>query len=67
MKSSENADIINDDDEHASYAYRELEIDAFAFSKYYLDNYEDMTVVQPNKLYEKIITKYIENNRHLFN
>lgn len=67
MKSSENADIINDDDEHASYAYQELEIDAFAFTKYYLDNYEDMTVVHPNKLYEKIITKYIENNRHLFN
>jgi len=29
MKSSENANIINDEDEHASYAYQELEIDAF--------------------------------------
>lgn len=53
MKSSENADIINDDDEHASYAYRELEIDAFAFSKYYLERYENIKVIHPNKLYEK--------------
>ena len=29
MKSSENANLINDEDEHASYAYQELEIDAF--------------------------------------
>ena len=42
MKSSENADIINDDDEHASYAYQELEIDAFAFTKYYLEKYENL-------------------------
>ena len=31
MKSSENADIIKDEDKHASYAYQELEIDALHF------------------------------------
>lgn len=65
MKSSENADIINDDDEHASYAYQELEIDAFAFTKYYLGKYEDMIVVHPNKLYEKIIKKYINRSKDI--
>ena len=66
MKSSENADIIYDDEEHTDYAYQELEIDAFAFTKYYLCNYEDLIVVHPNKLYEEVIKKYIEKNKCFF-
>ncbi len=65
MKSSENADIINDDDEHASYAYQELEIDAFAFTKYYLERYENIKVIHPSKQYEDIIKKYIKFNKNL--
>lgn len=62
--SLENADIINSIDDSTAYVMQDIEIDAFAFTKYYLEKYEGMIVVHPNTQYEDLIKKYIEiNNR----
>lgn len=63
--SLENADILNNIDDSTTYAMQEIEIDAFAFTKYYLEKYEGLVVVHPNEQYEKIISKYIELNKNI--
>lgn len=49
----------------SNYINQELEIDAFAFTKYFLENNERIAVIHPSKDYETIITKYIELYKHI--
>jgi len=61
----ENSDILNNIDDSTTYVLQEIEIDAFAFTKYYLENYEGLTVIHPNEQYEDIIKLYIISNLHI--
>ncbi len=63
--SLENADILNNIDDSTTYVLQEIEIDAFAFTKYYLEKYEGLTVIHPNVQYEDIIKLYITSNLHI--
>ena len=60
---SENADITSNIADATRYAYQETELDAFAFTKYFLERFEGMKVVHPSEAYEKVIEKYVEVNR----
>ncbi len=60
--SYENADLISNIEESTTYAIQDIEIDAFAFTKYYLEKYEEMDVIHPNIQYEELIRKYIKHN-----
>lgn len=44
----------------SNYIKQELEIDAFAFTKYYLENYEKIQVKNKIAKLDEYITKYIE-------
>jgi hypothetical protein len=44
----------------SNYVSQELEIDDFAFTKYYLKNNEGLIVNHLKTAYEKVITKYID-------
>jgi len=57
--SSENADIITNVEDTTKYATQEIELDAFAFTKYYLEKHEGMEVNHPSAEYEKLIKQYI--------
>ena len=46
-----------------NYIGQEIELDAFAFTKYYLEKYEGMVVTHPSDEYEKVIKIYISANR----
>lgn len=41
------------------YLSQELKLDAFAFTKYYLETYEGIEVVHRVPMYEKLIEAYI--------
>ena len=60
---SENADITSNIADATRYAYQETELDAFAFTKYFLGKFEGMKVVHPSEAYEMVIEKYIKVNR----
>ncbi len=45
------------------YVEQALEIDAFAFTKYYLEKYENIKVVNKIANLDKWLDKYIENNK----
>ena len=47
------------------YLSQELELDAFAFTKYYLETYEGIEVVHKVPMYEKLIEAYIRKNREI--
>ena len=59
----ENTDIRSNIVDATRYAYQETELDAFAFTKYYLEMFEGMKVVHPSEAYEKVVEKYIEVNK----
>ena len=61
----ENADLLNNIEESTTYAMQDIEIDAFAFTKYYLEKYEGLVVIHPNEQYEDIIKLYITCNLHI--
>ena len=42
------------------YSFRETEIDAFAFTKWYLKNHLDMDVTHPSKDYELLVSSYMD-------
>ena len=63
--SLENADLLNNIEESTTYAMQDIEIDAFAFTKYYLEKYEGLVVIHPNEQYEDIIRLYITSNLHI--
>lgn len=44
------------------YASQELELDAFAFTKFYLEAFEGIKVINKIPGYEEIIVKYIKKN-----
>lgn len=44
----------------SNYISQELELDAFAFTKYYLETIEGLIVNHLNTTYEKVISKYID-------
>ncbi|HOH58760.1 MAG TPA: hypothetical protein PLQ22_01965 [Bacilli bacterium] len=46
----------------SNYIGQELELDAFSFTKYYLDKYESMKVENKINGYDEIIEKYISIN-----
>ena len=45
------------------YVEQALEIDAFAFTKYYLDRFENIKVINKISNLDKWLDKYIENNK----
>ena len=48
------------------YASQELELDAFAFTKFYLEAFEGIKVINKIPGYEEIIVKYIKNHIMFF-
>ncbi len=56
---SENMNSIED------YYTQELELDAFAFTKFYLENYEGIEVIHKMPMYEKVIEAYIIKNKEI--
>lgn len=52
----------NMDNEGMNYINQELELDAFAFTKYYLMNYESIIVKNKIVGYDEVINKYISFN-----
>ena len=47
------------------YVSQELEIDAFAFTKFYLENYEGIEVINKIDGFDKIIDYYISNRKFI--
>lgn len=45
---------------NTGYEMQLLEIDAFAFSQYYLENVEGIKTEHPNTIYQEIIEKFIK-------
>ena len=54
----------NMDNEGINYIIQEIELDAFAFTKYYLKKYEVIDVIHPSKYYESLIEKYVESHKN---
>ena len=50
----------NDITSITNYSFQEIEIDAYAFTKWYLKKYLNMDVIHPSRDYEKIITAYMQ-------
>lgn len=44
------------------YMMQEIEIDAYAFTKWYLKKYHNIDVMHPSNIYERIIESYIIKN-----
>lgn len=63
--SSENADIFKNVDDSTKYVVQEIEVDAFAFTKFYLEKYEGLIVNHPNNEYEKVIRMYIDLSKDM--
>ena len=57
--------IINSDNAMKDYFVQDTELDAFAFTKYYLEEYEGLEVIHPSNLYEELISKYLELNSNI--
>lgn len=51
------------DNKGSNYISQELELDAFSFTKHYLDKYESIKVKNNIFGYDNIIDKYIEANK----
>ena len=47
------------------YLGQELELDAFAFTKWYMKKYLEKEIIHPNDKYEKVIEMYIEKYREI--
>ena len=45
-----------------NYISQEIELDAFAFTKFYLEQFDDIKVTHLSNQYEKFINKYTEIN-----
>ena len=56
----------NMDNEGMNYINQELELDAFAFTKYYLMNYESIIVKNKIVGYDEVIDKYISFNYNFY-
>ena len=56
--------ILNINSEKSIYNYmmQEIEIDAFAFTKWYMDKFLNVDVIHKIKPYEEIIKEYIKKN-----
>ena len=46
----------------SNYITQEIELDAFAFTKFYLENYESIPVINKVPGYDEFIDKYLEIN-----
>lgn len=65
---SELSNLVNTSnmsDKGSNYISQELELDAFSFTKYYLDKYESMKVENKINGYDEIIEKYILINKEI--
>lgn len=49
----------NMDGDGTNYIVQEIELDAFAFTKYYLEKYESLSIKSRIKMFDDIIEKYI--------
>ena len=56
----------NMDGNGSNYISQEIELDAFAFTKYYLEKFENMKVRIKIDGLDNVIDKYIIVNSHLF-
>ena len=52
-------------DAGSNYINQEFEIDAFAFTKLYLENFEDIDVINRVDGLHKYLDLYIENNKRI--
>ena len=52
----------NENSSIANYMMQEIEIDAFAFTKWYMDKFLNIDVIHKIKPYEEIIKEYIKKN-----
>ena len=50
----------NDITSITNYSFQEIEIDAYAFTKWYFKKHLNMDVIHPSRDYEKIITAYMQ-------
>ncbi|WP_025725410.1 hypothetical protein [Acholeplasma granularum] len=57
---------LNETLSETDYIELEIELDAYAFTKYYLEKFENLSVTHPNKSYEKLIINYILRNSEIF-
>jgi len=58
--------ISNMNNNGSNYIDQELELDAFSFTKYYLEKFEGIQVVNKIAGYDEIIGKYISINYNFF-
>ena len=66
---SELSNLVNTSnmsDKGSNYISQELELDAFSFTKYYLEKFEGIQVVNKIAGYDEIIGKYISINYNFF-
>lgn len=63
LKTQINSSTMNDDG--SNYINQELEIDAFASTKFYLENLEDIEVINRIDGLDKYLDLYIENNKRI--
>jgi len=49
----------------SNYISQELELDAFAFTKFYLEKYEDILVKSKIEGFDEIIDKYLIPNKNI--
>ena len=55
----------NMENKGSNYISQELELDAFSFTKFYLDKYESIKVNNRISSYDEVIDKYIAVNLHI--
>lgn len=55
----------NMDNTGSNYISQEIELDAFAFTKFYLEKYEDILVKSKIEGFDEIIDKYLIPNKNI--
>jgi len=55
----------NMDSNGSNYIAQEIELDAFAFTKYYLENYESIPVINKVPGYDEFLDKYLHINHKI--
>ena len=61
-----NYDFVNDSENYAEYYLQELEVDAFAFTKWYMKEFLGMDVKNKIVGYDEILDSYIKKNINIF-
>lgn len=51
---------VNNQESINEYSFQEIEIDAYAYTKWYMKKHLDIDIIHPSKDYEQIISLYME-------